>query len=343
LAPKGLFMRTGWQLLTMASLVLCLSSPLEHAMAEDGDPVALTVGRRRLTASELERQLSRVPAFQLAALGSADQAVRRWADAALVPELLYEQEAAAVGLLSDAQVQDRMRAVLAETLVLELERQLERSRPVTDQEMRRRFEQEEASRRIPRRIRLLRILLDDQGRAKKLIEETRGASGLIRWADRARELSLDQATRMRAGDLGFVRPDGSTDVPGLRVDPGLFAAADRVMDGELVGVPVAEAGHFAVIWRRGSLPEQKPIYARDAPALRQSIARARVASELSLLVGELRKNRVIILAESLVDGIPVNPGNDFHPASAPSRTISEPTDRVGDATASPSGEPSQVP
>ena len=39
----------------------------------------------------------------------------------------------------------------------------------------------------------------------------------------------------------------------MRVDPGLFAAADKVKDGELVKEPVKEGTKFAVIRRRGSL------------------------------------------------------------------------------------------
>jgi hypothetical protein len=309
-------------------------------MAGDSESAVVTVGKLRLTVSDVQQRLATVPPFQLEALGNAERATRRWVEAALVPELLYAQEAAALGLPMDSGMQDRIRAVLAEALVLDLERHLERTRPVTDQEIRRRFEQERTTRGTPRRVRVFRILLASQERAKKLIEESRGAAGLARWADRARELSLDQATRMRAGDLGFVRPDGSTDVPGLRVDPSLFEAAERVMDGELVGEPVPEAGQFAVVWRRGSLPEQKAVYAREAPALRQSILRARTSAELLALLGELRRNRVTIVAESLVDGVSANPGSDFRAGPRP-----EPVDGATSPAppATPSGGPSPVP
>jgi len=58
--------------------------------------------------------------------------------------------------------------------------------------------------------------------AKRIIAESQGAGGPARWRNFARDNSLDAATKLRDGDLGFVRPDGSTETPQLRVDPLAF-------------------------------------------------------------------------------------------------------------------------
>ena len=107
----------------------------------------------------------------------------------------------------------------------------------------------------PRRLRLWRILLGTEAEAKKLLGEVQGAGGPERWRDASRKVSKDGATRERGGDLGFVHPDGFTDVPELRVDKALFDAADKVDDGALVPEPVPEGSDFAVVWRRGSLTQ----------------------------------------------------------------------------------------
>ena len=98
-----------------------------------------------------------------------------------------------------------------------------------------------------------RILTDDEALAKKILSESKGVDGIKRWSQFARDSSLDKATHLRNGDLGFIHADGNTDTPTLRVDPALFAAADKLRDGELAAEPIKEGTHFAVIWRRGSM------------------------------------------------------------------------------------------
>jgi peptidyl-prolyl cis-trans isomerase C len=291
---------------------LLLGILTERAVAERRDPVVATIGRSQLTTRDIERRLTALPAFQLTALaGTVEAAKRRYVQEVLVRELLLDQAASDEKLEQDQAVAEQVRARLAEALVTELERELERDRPVTDEEVHRAFEAEQASLGAPRRLRVFRILVGDEAEARKLIGEAHGTAGLTKWATLARERSLDKATNMRSGDLGFVRPDGSTDVPGLRVDPALFSAAERVADGALVPDPVKESDQFAVIWRRGSLPAERASFEQRAPAIRQRLSRQRLDAELSGLVDRLRKERVTVGATALVDQVVVNPLRDF--------------------------------
>jgi peptidyl-prolyl cis-trans isomerase C len=291
---------------------LLLGIPTERAVAERGDPVVATVGRSQLTARDIERRLTALPAFQLAALGSTVEAAkRRYVEQVMVPELLLDQAASDEKIEQDPSVAEQVRARLAEALVSVLERDIERNRPVTDEAVHLAFEAEKAGLGAPRRLRVFRILVSDEAEARKLIAEAQGSAGLTKWATLARERSLDKATNMRGGDLGFVRPGGSTDVPGLRVDPALFTAAERVADGALVPDPVKENDRFAVIWRRGSLPAERASFEQRAPAIRQRLGRQRLDAELSGLVDRLRKERVAVGATALVDQVAVDPLRDF--------------------------------
>jgi peptidyl-prolyl cis-trans isomerase C len=297
----------------------------ERAVAERPDSVVATVGRSQLTTLDLERRLAALPAYQLAALGnSVEAAKRRYLEEVVVRELLLDQAAADEKLEQDPPVAQQVRAHLAEALVTELERGIERTRLVTDEQVRRAFETEEPSLETPRRLRVFRILVGDESEARKLIGEAQGTAGLTKWATLARERSLDKATNMRNGDLGFVRPDGSTDVPGLRVDPALFAAADRVADGALVPDPVRENDRFAVIWRRGSLPAERASFEQRAPAIRQRLVRQQLEKELSALVERLREERAELGNVALVDQVTVDPLRDF-PAPIRARASGAPT------------------
>ena len=80
-----------------------------------------------------------------------------------------------------------------------------------------------------------------------------------RWSRLARERSIDRATHMRSGSLGYVAASGQTHMPQVRVSPALFAAAAQVQDGQLVPRPVPEGTEFAVIWRRASRAAPAPV------------------------------------------------------------------------------------
>jgi peptidyl-prolyl cis-trans isomerase C len=108
----------------------------------------------------------------------------------------------------------------------------------------------------PERLRLFRILLGSKDSAEDLIRRLQPATPAA-FREAARKHSLDQTSHERGGDLGFVAADGSTDIPTMRVNPVLYEAARAVADGAFVPRAVPEGNGFAVVWRRGSLAEQR--------------------------------------------------------------------------------------
>jgi peptidyl-prolyl cis-trans isomerase C len=108
----------------------------------------------------------------------------------------------------------------------------------------------------PQRLRVFRILVATREQAAQLIAEL-ADKPIADFRAAARTHSLDRTSHERGGDLGFVAADGSTYIPTVTVEPALYAAAIQVEEGAFVPVPVAEGPHFAVVWRRGSLPAQE--------------------------------------------------------------------------------------
>jgi peptidyl-prolyl cis-trans isomerase C len=97
---------------------------------------------------------------------------------------------------------------------------------------------------------------------------------------------------MRAGNLGRVAADGQTHMPELRVLPALFAAADRVQDGELVGAPVPEGDGFAVVWRRASHPARESSPADVATTIAARLSEQRSAAARAELIATLRREHL---------------------------------------------------
>jgi peptidyl-prolyl cis-trans isomerase C len=276
----------------LPAIVLLLGA--SSGLAAGSQPVA-RVGSEVVSAEALSRRLAKIPDFQRAALGGApEQLKRKVLEAELIPDLLYAQEAARLKLDTEPRVRRRTRELLREALERDLRRETVTHSPVTTQEIKAYFEANRARFETPRRIHIWRILTDDEALAKKIIAESKGVDGVQHWSQFARESSLDKATHLRNGDLGFVHPDGNTDTPTLRVDSALFVAADKLSDGELGPEPVKEGLHFAVFWRRGTMKGVTRTVAQEEGSIRQVLERERLEQARDELLVALRHKYVTV-------------------------------------------------
>jgi hypothetical protein len=289
------------------------------ALAGDAALPVVRAGNEVADAAAVRRAFGRVPAFQLAALGGDDTARRRAViEKLLGPELQAVAEARARGLDQSPRTSDRLRELYARASEAELARSSAASEPVTDADVQKYFDEHRDRFELPRRIRIWRIVVKDVALAKKIITESQGASGPARWRAFARDESLDAATKFRDGDLGFVRPDGSTDVPTVRVDPALFAAVDKLKDGEIAPDPLELAAGVAVVWRRGTLPAVSRTAEQEAPAIRTLLARQRVEAARKALVARLRSQYLKAEDAQLLETLP---DSMFAPAEPPERRL----------------------
>src|SRR3954468_12022581 len=237
LLPRARRIAGLWLLLGASTGLAATASPVAH------------VGAESISAEALTRRLAKIPDFQRAALGGTPELLKRQVlQTELIPDLLYAEEARRLKLDALPAAQHRTRELLREALERQVREQTNARSPVGAPDIQAYFEANRSRFETPRRIRVWRILTDDEALAKKIISESKGTDGIQRWSQFARESSLDKATHLRNGDLGFVHPDGNTDTPTLRVDAALFAAADKLSDGELGPEPLKEGQHLALIW-----------------------------------------------------------------------------------------------
>ncbi|HVU00243.1 MAG TPA: peptidylprolyl isomerase [Polyangiaceae bacterium] len=275
----------------LLSSVLALAT-VASVVRADEDPVVVKVGTATLGTAEVTRRFAGLPAFQLTALASSpDAAKRRFVDAVLVPELLYSQEAKAEHVEERPAVKRRIADALRRALVESIRKDTEAA-GIPDAEVRAYYDAHLSDYHHDERLRLYRILVADEASAKKIIADVKGPGGPERWSALARDGSLDPATKLRAGALGFVQPDGRTDVPQLAVEPALYAAAAKVRDGEVVPEPVKEGNRFAVVWRRGTLPKMDRPFEVEKPAIVSLLVRERVDRTVKDLTAKLRAEHV---------------------------------------------------
>jgi hypothetical protein len=252
--------------------------------AAPADTVVLRVGQTAFSAAELKPWLARLV---LASGNPSEQtndpnvlAARR--RAALEMALLTEEGRSADG--------ERARQSRDQVLVSALERTLRKEQLLEEGEVAAFFAQHQDRYNQPKALRLWRILVSDEAQAKEIITKVSGVPKAVYvWGDLAREYSVDEATKQRDGSLGFVREDGSTDVPELRVDKVLFAAADAVSDGQIVPEPVREGSHFAVLWRRGTRPARAQTLAAEHDHIQEILTRTKAQAARRALLERLRQ------------------------------------------------------
>jgi peptidyl-prolyl cis-trans isomerase C len=283
----------------LSAFLLAMSAPA--VFAADAKPVA-KVGSETVSAADLTRRLARIPDFQRAALADTpDRLKRKVLETMIFPDLLYAAEADRLKLAERPALRDRQREILRQAMERELRIESNRQNPVASDDIKAYFTANQARFDTPQRVRIWRILTDDEALARKIIADCQGVDGLKRWSQYARENSIDKATRLRDGDLGFVHPDGNTDAPTLRVDPALFAGAATLTDGELGEEPLKEGSHWAVIWRRGSARAISRTVAQEEGSIRQVLIRERVEKARQNLLAELRAKYVSNTNEAVLD------------------------------------------
>lgn len=285
-------------------LVLKSSTGLCLASSADEAAVVARAGNAVITASSVEQRLASLSRAELALLGgTVREAPRHLVEQVLALELAAELEARERGLDKSAGAVDRTREILREAMDGAL-RQEALKTPVSDQEIAAYFEANRARFEQPERVRIWRILVNEEALAQEILKKAREAGNTTKWSELSRQHSVDKATHMRQGDLGFVHADGSTDVPRVRVNPELYRGVEALKDGELAPLPIPEAGKFAVVWRRGSLPKKSRTLAEERDSIRRLLERNRVQEARQALLTKLRAEHVRAERLELLELIP---------------------------------------
>lgn len=293
--------------------------------ADAGSAVVLRVGSSSVDAGELSRRLHALPPYQLATFGRTPQEIcQNFIERVLAPELAAAEEAKRLRLRERPELRDTLHHVLVQALADTLRDELSTRGVASDAKVREYYERHRARFETSERIRIWRIAVRDEKAAQAILAEAQGEKGIKKWTELARERSEDKATHLRDGDLGFVRADGTTDVPELRVDPLLFAAAAKVRDGELVPAPIREGNRWAVVWRRGTLPAIRRTLAQESDAIRQLLLRAQLDESALRLAAELRKRHVQQVDYELLENVAKDAFGDVTERAQPSASPRRP-------------------
>ena len=280
--------------------------------------VVARVGKIAITATELERRIANVPAFQLRSFGKTPEEIRKtFLETVLVREALFSEGALESGLAERDEVAERMRGILRNVLIADLRAQAAKDATVTDQDVRAFYDANASKFHTPPRLALWRIQVATRADALAVLEDVKKDLSPRHFSDVARERSLDKTTSLRGGNLGFVEPTGATGEPGVSVDPALYEAGSKVKDAELVSDPVKDGNRFSVVWRRQSMKAVDRPLELEAPNIRQIIAHEKAETRIKSTLDELRKQHVSDVHGELTELVDISSNGDLASAKRP--------------------------
>jgi len=247
--------------------------------AEDADRarkavVVVKVGGAEVTVGELEARLAAIPRFQLFDFGKTPAEIRQgFLDRIVIPELLLSEGAKSEGVAAKLPWSETISRAKSGATLRAVRATVPTGARITAEEVKAYYDANISFYDSPERVHVFRILVATEAEAIGHITALKKELTLKAFTDLAREKSLDKATNMRGGNLGFLGPDGASNEAGLKADPALVTAAKTVRDGELCPKPVAEGTSFAIVWRRGTVAATKRTLEEATPQIRDMLAR----------------------------------------------------------------------
>jgi peptidyl-prolyl cis-trans isomerase C len=269
--------------------------------------VVVRVGTKEITAGEVEDRLAAVPRFQLATMGDTADAIRRkFIQDVIVPEVLVSAGAVKQHVDQEIVIQNNLRRALANATMRVARSQVPALGSITMDEIRKFYGDNRNKFDSPVRYGVWRILCATREEAAAVLEAAKQGLNTENFSKLAREHSVDKATNLRFGNLGFVDTDGNSNEAGLKVDPAIAKAAAAVKDGQLVPQPVKEGQGWAVIWHKGTVPAAHRTAEEAAPQIREAIHRERMDEAAKAMIEKLRREHLTDFNEGMLNGIDVS-------------------------------------
>jgi peptidyl-prolyl cis-trans isomerase C len=304
----------------LAAGVLVAQSPTRADPAADAArrarAVATLGATRTITVGELEDRIAALPPFQRASFGGDAAAVRRaLLVRVLLPEALESLGAEGERLDQQQPTSYQLERARSQSVVRAIRARLGPASAIPMEDVQKYYDDNRARYDAPERYQIWRILCKTREEAQAVLDAARKDPTPKAFGELARDHSIDKASNLRDGNLGFVSADGTSKEPGLRVDVSIVHAAQGVQDGQLVPTPVPEGEGFSAVWRRGTLAATRRTVDQAAPQIRDILWKTRVKGATDALIADLRAARLHDLNVSLLATLGAMPPTDAGGAS----------------------------
>jgi peptidyl-prolyl cis-trans isomerase C len=290
----------------------------EAAQAARRAQAVATLGpTRTITVGQLEDRLAALAPFQRASFGADASAVRRaFLTQVLVPEVLESLGGEGDKLDQQQPTTFQLERARSQSVVRAIRARLGPASSIPMDDVQKYYDENRVRYDTPERYQIWRILCKTKEEAQAVLDSARKEPTSKEFGELARAHSIDKASNLRQGNLGFLSAEGTSSEPGLRVDVSIVRAAQAVHDGQFVAAPVPEGEGFSVVWRKGTLAATKRTVDQVAAQIRDTLWKTRVKDETDKLIAGLRAARLHDLDESLLATLGATPSGEVGGASS---------------------------
>ena len=287
---------------------------MDGSGGDDGEEVIAEIGPRKITRTELDQQIEANIENQLARFAarmpeaqrkqqkeamlkqfSTDAQRMQFLQSFVVQEILY-RKARESKLIDNpgvrAQLQDMERGLLAQQMMAtEVEGKLH----ITDGDLATYYEANRAGFVDPESAQVSRIVVEDQGKAEALAEELKDADAAV-FAERAKEVSMDDATRGNGGELASPIVKGRPAPPGF--DAASVQAVFETAPGKLLPDLVESEGGVALVFVRSRQAERQKSFEEVRDRVYQELRQRKEREVEQQLMERLRDEYNVVIHHS---------------------------------------------
>jgi peptidyl-prolyl cis-trans isomerase C len=267
--------------------------------------VVAHVGPRAISAGDIEDHLARIPRYQLRTFGTtASEVVHGFFDKVLLRDVLLSLGAEEKHLDREIEVEQGLDRMLSNATLRALVTELGNTVSLAEIQSyydanRTRFDSKE-------RVSIWRILCSTRAEAQTVLDQAKKDGTVPAFTKLARDHSIDKATSLRGGNLGFAGEGGVSSEPGIVVDPAVMKAVQGLKDGELAPAVVQEGTSFAVVWRRGSQPGTHRTVEEARAQIQDTLVRQKREAAEKALLDKLRAEKVKDVDTSLLGSFDIS-------------------------------------
>jgi peptidyl-prolyl cis-trans isomerase C len=219
--------------ISMLALTGCGKQGSKSETKKDTSPVLATVNGSDITQKQFENELKNLPP-QLQPMAQSPEGRKELLESMIIREIVY-QDAQKQGLEKSPEFTERMEEVKKKLLVeMDLKKKLEAEIKLTDEELKKVYEQYKEKFKTGEQIRASHILVKDEKTAQDVETQLKKGGN---FADLAKKYSTD-STKEKGGDLGWFDKG--------KMVPEFDKAAFSLKDGETSGIIKTNFGYHII-------------------------------------------------------------------------------------------------
>lgn len=257
---------------------------------EERKIVLAEVNGKPITKGEFHDRIHRQSVFNRRRYTSLERK-KQFLDREFVLPLLEYEEAQRTGLQKDAYVQRTLKNLMVSKLMRKLRTEFKTVEP-TQAELQAFYKKHQDDYNQPELVRASHILVKTKAEASRIAAEVKGKSR-VEFRKLVQKYSLDQGTKMRAGDLRYFDRQGK--VRGM-ARSGLSSVPKAIVDalwpikrpGTVVG-PVQTKQGWHVLYFTGRRPARKRPFAKARLHVKKRVQRERWQEKKRAFLAKLKK------------------------------------------------------